>query len=199
MGKKTFFDVLQVSRNADPETIEVAHTSLVQRCHSEKKPDNSDSERHLKEINRAYVILSDPVKRQSYSLIGNWELCSTEPEKELYRFGTRVEMQFTDDGWHLFFSGWGFGREVLLSTFTTDGNELIFKPEKESNSPYLSSDEFEIKHPISRKKIERTTFSVRPDDTLAMLWEVQCVFKRVENLSFLIESSGSPRRFRRSY
>lgn len=66
MDKKTLYDVLQVSRNADPETIKAAYKSLVQRYHPDKNPDSPDAESNIKEINRAHEILSDPVKRAEY-------------------------------------------------------------------------------------------------------------------------------------
>lgn len=66
MAKKTFYDVLQVSRSADPEIIKAAYKSLVQRYHPDKNPDNPDAEKNLKIINRAYEVLSDPVKRAGY-------------------------------------------------------------------------------------------------------------------------------------
>lgn len=66
MAKKTFYDVLQVSRNADPEIIKAAYKSLVQRYQPDKNPDNPDAEKNLKIINRAYEVLSDPVKRAGY-------------------------------------------------------------------------------------------------------------------------------------
>lgn len=66
MVMKTLYDVLQVSRNADPETIKAARNSLVQHYHPEKTTNNPDVEKHLKDINRAYEILSDPAKRAGY-------------------------------------------------------------------------------------------------------------------------------------
>jgi curved DNA-binding protein CbpA len=66
MNKNTFYEVLQVSRNADPETIKAAYKSLVQRYHPDKNPGNPDAEKRLKIINRAYEVLSDPVKRAGH-------------------------------------------------------------------------------------------------------------------------------------
>lgn len=66
MTKKTFYDVLQVSPNADQEIIKAAYRSLVQRFHPDRNPDNPDADQYLKIINRAYVVLSDPVKREGY-------------------------------------------------------------------------------------------------------------------------------------
>lgn len=66
MHETTFYDVLQVSPNADPEVIKAAYRSLVQRYHPDKNPGNPDAEKRLKTINRAYEVLSDPVKREGY-------------------------------------------------------------------------------------------------------------------------------------
>ena len=66
MAKKTFYDVLQVSPGADPEIIKAAYRSLVQRYHPDKNAGNPDAEQYLKIINRAYEVLSDPVKRGGY-------------------------------------------------------------------------------------------------------------------------------------
>lgn len=66
MPKNTFYDVLQLSPNADPMVIEAAYRSLAQRYHPDNNSGNSDAEKHLKIINRAYEVLSDPVKREGY-------------------------------------------------------------------------------------------------------------------------------------
>lgn len=63
MVTKTFYDVLQVSRHADPETIKAAYKSLAQRYHPDKDSDNPEADKHFAIINRAYEVLSDPVKR----------------------------------------------------------------------------------------------------------------------------------------
>lgn len=69
---KTFYDVLQVSRDADPEVIKAAYKSLVQRYHPDKNHNNPDAEKFLKIINQAYEVLSDPIKRAEYdaTLVG---------------------------------------------------------------------------------------------------------------------------------
>lgn len=71
MTKKTYYDVLQVSPSADREIIMAAHSSLAQRYHPDKNPDNLDAEKYLKIINRAYEVLSDPVKREGYDAAVN--------------------------------------------------------------------------------------------------------------------------------
>ncbi|MEQ1667296.1 MAG: DnaJ domain-containing protein [Sulfuriferula sp.] len=80
MSKKTFYDVLQVSQYADPEIIRAAYKSLVQRYHPDKNPDNSEAEKHLKIINHAYEVLSDPVKRVGYDA-GLAEMDEIQPDQ----------------------------------------------------------------------------------------------------------------------
>ncbi len=62
MAKKNFYEVLQVTRNADLETIKAAYKILVQRYHADKNSDNPDAEKYLKIINQAYEVLSGHVK-----------------------------------------------------------------------------------------------------------------------------------------
>lgn len=82
MTKKTFYDVLQVSPSADREIIMAAHSSLAQRYHPDKNPGNLDAEKYLKIINRAYEVLSDPVKREGYdaALVGADEIQTSQAD-----------------------------------------------------------------------------------------------------------------------
>lgn len=66
MTKKTYYDVLQVNPNADPEVIKAAYRSLAQRFHPDKNPGNPDVEQYFKIISRAYEVLSDSAKREGY-------------------------------------------------------------------------------------------------------------------------------------
>jgi curved DNA-binding protein CbpA len=62
-----FYDVLQVSTNAEPETINRVFRMLAQRYH----PDNQQTgnESHFRTILEAYQVLSDPEKRARYDLL----------------------------------------------------------------------------------------------------------------------------------
>ncbi len=59
-----YYEVLQLSQNADPETVHRVFRVLAQRFH----PDNQHTgdEDHFKTLVRAYEVLSDPAKRASY-------------------------------------------------------------------------------------------------------------------------------------
>ncbi len=61
-----FYEVLQVSANAEPETIHRVYRLLAQRYH----PDNADSgnEETFKLVLKAYRVLSDPEQRAAYDV-----------------------------------------------------------------------------------------------------------------------------------
>ena len=58
------YETLQISPNADPETVQRVFRILAQRFH----PDNQEtgSEARFREIHEAYLVLSDPEKRAQY-------------------------------------------------------------------------------------------------------------------------------------
>jgi curved DNA-binding protein CbpA len=62
-----FYEVLQISPSAEPETVHRVYRLLAQRFH----PDNSDTgnARRFHEITEAYHILSDPERRASYDQV----------------------------------------------------------------------------------------------------------------------------------
>jgi len=60
-----YYEVLQVSPKAEPEVIEGAYKQLARKYHPDinKSP---DAPAHMKAINVAYQVLSDPTKRAQY-------------------------------------------------------------------------------------------------------------------------------------
>src|SRR6186997_3359336 len=87
-----FYEVLQVSINADPETIHRIYRVLAQRFH----PDNAstgDAER-FRTITEAYQVLSDPERRAQYDV--NYGEHRKERSKliaEMVRAQTDVEFE----------------------------------------------------------------------------------------------------------
>jgi DnaJ-class molecular chaperone len=63
-----YYEVLQVSRNAEPEVVEKAYKALAMKHH----PDRADAGAHdaaterLQRVNEAYAVLGDPAKRAAY-------------------------------------------------------------------------------------------------------------------------------------
>lgn len=64
--EKDYYEILGVPRDASPEEIKKAFRKLAHKYH----PDRGGDEKKFKEINEAYQILSDPVKRKQYDQFG---------------------------------------------------------------------------------------------------------------------------------
>jgi molecular chaperone DnaJ len=64
------YRVLGVERDAAPDEIKRAFRALARQHHPDANPDPG-AEARFKEINAAYEVLSDPVKRERYDLYGD--------------------------------------------------------------------------------------------------------------------------------
>ncbi len=81
-----YYEVLQVSTSAEPETINRVYRLLAQRFH----PDNQETgnEGKFRVIHEAYTVLSDPEKRARYDVAyerqrqDRWRLVSTGANAE---------------------------------------------------------------------------------------------------------------------
>lgn len=80
------YETLQISPNAEPETVHRVYRLLAQRFH----PDNQEtgSEARFRELTEAYEVLSDPERRAKYD-VGHakqrqdrWRLVSTGAQSE---------------------------------------------------------------------------------------------------------------------
>ena len=76
MEKRDYYEVLSVHRNASQEEIKAAFRSLARKYHPDvnKEP---DAEERFKEINEAFMVLSDEQKRSIYDRYGHEGLRST--------------------------------------------------------------------------------------------------------------------------
>ncbi len=81
-----YYEILQISTNAEPETIHRVYRLLAQRFH----PDNADtgSESRFRQLSDAYQVLSDPEQRAKYDVLHagqrqeRWRLVSTGAQAE---------------------------------------------------------------------------------------------------------------------
>ena len=81
-----YYEALQISPNAEPDTIQRVYRLLAQRFH----PDNQETgnANRFREIHQAYTVLSDPEQRARYDIAHHglrqdrWRLVSKGAESE---------------------------------------------------------------------------------------------------------------------
>ncbi len=66
-----FYELLEVSRDADGSTLKSAYRKLAMRFHPDKNPGCHESEAKFKSISQAYECLKDPQKRAAYDRFGH--------------------------------------------------------------------------------------------------------------------------------
>jgi curved DNA-binding protein CbpA len=65
MAERTYYDILRVTPQAEPEVIESAYRRLARMYHPDVS-DSPDCTRVMQEINEAYEVLCDPLRRERY-------------------------------------------------------------------------------------------------------------------------------------
>src|SRR3954468_1371091 len=71
---KDYYAALGVARNASQQDIKRAFRKLARQFHPDVAKDKKSAEAKFKEINEAYEVLSDPVKRKRYDELGaDWK------------------------------------------------------------------------------------------------------------------------------
>lgn len=64
-SKKSYYDILGVSKNASKSELDSAFRKLAMKYHPDKYK-GADAQDKMKEINKAYKVLSDPNQRKQY-------------------------------------------------------------------------------------------------------------------------------------
>ncbi len=70
MINKDYYELLEISKNADKSTIKKAYRNMAKKYHPDKNPGDSEAEEIFKMINEAYQVLSDDEKRSIYDRHG---------------------------------------------------------------------------------------------------------------------------------
>ncbi len=70
-AKRDYYEVLEVSREANAPEIKKAYRKMAMRYHPDRNPDDPDAEEHFKECAEAFEVLSDDQKRQLYNQYGH--------------------------------------------------------------------------------------------------------------------------------
>ena len=71
MAKRDYYEVLEVSRDADADQIKKAYRKLAIKHHPDKNPNDKSAEEKFKELGEAYEILSNPQSRAAYDQYGH--------------------------------------------------------------------------------------------------------------------------------
>ncbi|BCA96331.1 chaperone protein DnaJ [Legionella antarctica] len=71
MEQRDYYELLEVSRNANDGEIKKAYRKLAMKYHPDRNPDDSSAEEKFKEVQKAYNILSDKQKRAAYDQFGH--------------------------------------------------------------------------------------------------------------------------------
>lgn len=71
MEKRDYYEVLNVTKDADLDDIKKAYRTLAKKYHPDLNPNDKEAEQHFKEINEAYEVLSNPDKRARYDRFGH--------------------------------------------------------------------------------------------------------------------------------
>ena len=70
MENLSYYEILEVSQNADKSTIKKAYRRLAKEYHPDKNPGDKDAEHKFKLCNEAYQCLSDDQQRSIYDRYG---------------------------------------------------------------------------------------------------------------------------------
>lgn len=62
----TFYEILNIDKTASKDEIKRSFRKLAVKYHPDKNPGNLHAEEKFKQINQAYQILKDPIKRRAY-------------------------------------------------------------------------------------------------------------------------------------
>ncbi|HUU55343.1 MAG TPA: DnaJ C-terminal domain-containing protein [Armatimonadota bacterium] len=70
-GSRDYYEILNISRDADEKAIKSAFRRLARKYHPDVNPGDSSAEQKFKEISEAYEVLRDPKKRSQYDRFGH--------------------------------------------------------------------------------------------------------------------------------
>src|SRR5687768_7185080 len=70
-GKRDYYEVLGVQREASPEELKRAYKQLAVKLHPDRNPGDQEAEEKFKEATEAYSVLADAEKRARYDRFGH--------------------------------------------------------------------------------------------------------------------------------
>ncbi|RJX34464.1 MAG: molecular chaperone DnaJ [Desulfarculus sp.] len=118
--RRCYYEILEVERHADGETIKKAYRRMALRYHPDRNPGDSEAEDRFKEAAEAYEVLRDPEKRRLYDLYG-FEGLSSSGFRGFSGMGD-IFSAFSDIFENLF----GFGGGAAASRGPRPGRDLRY-------------------------------------------------------------------------
>jgi len=70
-AKRDYYEVLGVSRSAEPDEIKKAYRKIALKSHPDRNPGDKQAEERFKEASEAYQVLCDPERRAQYDRFGH--------------------------------------------------------------------------------------------------------------------------------
>lgn len=145
MGKD-FYKILEISRDADSDTIRRAYKKQAMKWHPDKNPNNiEEAQARFQEIAEAYEVLSDPEKKQLYDLYGEEGLAAggnpNSSHSSNYSRGYSFNPNHAEQIFRTFFGGGNrgfggmFGGGVFDNFFDDDDGFFSFGSRREYNRP----------------------------------------------------------------
>ncbi|MEA3191484.1 MAG: molecular chaperone DnaJ [Thermoplasmata archaeon] len=108
-GKRDYYEVLGLGRDAAPDAIKKAYRKLAIQLHPDRNKE-AGAEEKFKELSEAYAVLSDPEKKARYDQLGHAGIDQQYSSDDLYR-----NIDFSD-----LFGGMGF-ESILNQMFGFGG------------------------------------------------------------------------------
>nr|GMD65202.1 chaperone protein DnaJ GFA2, mitochondrial [Ipomoea batatas] len=78
MSGRDFYDVLGISKNATASEIKKAYLGLAKQLHPDVNKDDPEAAKKFQEVQKAYEVLKDEEKRQTYDQVGHDAFNSAE-------------------------------------------------------------------------------------------------------------------------
>ena len=70
MTNMSYYEILEITQDADKSTIKKAYRKMAMKYHPDKNPGDTEAEEKFKHVNEAYQVLSDEEKKSIYDRYG---------------------------------------------------------------------------------------------------------------------------------